>query len=1120
MLVFPQQGQVFSACLASPCSKMEVAEAVWSAVTEGQLRPLLSLVSAIKPCTAPFLSEDWTITRPDRLGFVPSPCKTLHLSASARPSKAELLGRGDLRAALLWGEHHPDSGLPPNFRPWGFWVGLAAQGHWPRILLYLMAKENLRHHLSPPQQGIAPYAAILAGWVAAIWDARMAIATWESLNMAMDVFQARLRWKLLFLNPQHAVVPPTQTSSLMLERLSKLLPAAHASAFASWTCLLELDAEDDDLWDEVGDLWRQSLPPEMVEPATWLLDSGVSWCAACRPDLLGAYLALRNRWEKLWDQLRIRPGTLAEWLIDGREPMPVLLLLVALWQSEQATEAAPQWVLELAQNQEKQGGHYFLEAYSQWRMSLPAPREVSHTASQLGLDVVKLHSIQHWRRLNGEGTSWPKAIRRLQEPSKKWSEKAKLKAQLKTEQGLEQTYRDSGLQAWKKLMGQVVCQLAGQVLQMPTWWASDHPELWPALWTLNDRDTKPELVRAIFEPRPLTWSTPNRDWLAQLNPLVNQDQWLKGVEEVWLDQGQRYRWSSATLGETLRMGSEFGTCLDTFSGSFASMAVTHALDVNKQVLWLRNSKGQPVARQLVGLTSSGKMTPYPIYFKDRSFEDSRPEFRQHWRLRLRAFSERCQAPIGKEEQELPSLHPHHSSYLDCPELEPFSSPEPLEADHFSKLLQGQDVAVWYLKIRALEVGAVKWLDQSPSSQNIPQCYWERLHYRTAWRQSLQTSLSQIRPNLVPAALVGFPLEKLLAMVPTLFPESRMRLDHSSLRFVTLLAIRCFLEPGNQLWPLLRPGNPFCHLAWLLADISPQGPQRYRQHLRRSNRRLRSMEQPRLEARLATGSQSPMGWVSWWHRQYPWNEYYALLASLLRQNLPERQRKRAQRLSDRRLGNEGFGTKGYRYSYSLVMDLGPEQNDIQCDHVWAITRKGWHTLMRGLSGDSESLFHWMFRIGNSKGDQSEEGEWQWRCQLITRLWFDGHLPHVNPEELLAWVDLAAPDSWACWDLRTLLGRPAHPQISQICSQKLLLGMHFPHLRDSALEAIRAMSPADRDHLLLCASTLSAPLDWEQLSHCRPEGEPWKSDLKSRLYRYLQEGGARAQRLRDWLGPSLE
>lgn len=114
--------------------------------------------------------------------------------------------------------------------------------------------------------------------------------------------------------------------------------------------------------------------------------------------------------------------------------------------------------------------------------------------------------------------------------------------------------------------------------------------------------------------RPWTLHHPrNQGWLHKQSR-SRMELWTEGffIEKQVQDIGTVQLGPEDDLEAILRMGTDFGTCLS--AGCFNSFSTAaNALDANKRVLYARDSKGRPWARQLVAIAESGHLVCFPVY---------------------------------------------------------------------------------------------------------------------------------------------------------------------------------------------------------------------------------------------------------------------------------------------------------------------------------------------------------------------------------------------------------------------------------------------------------------------------------------------------------------------------
>jgi hypothetical protein len=105
----------------------------------------------------------------------------------------------------------------------------------------------------------------------------------------------------------------------------------------------------------------------------------------------------------------------------------------------------------------------------------------------------------------------------------------------------------------------------------------------------------------------------NRAWLAK-HPRLDASMWLQGVRH----RAEVTGYGTLDLAierdalEVLRLGSHFGTCLGLGGGhTYSAAAIT--LDINKRVVYTRNSAGRVVARQLLAISEDEQLICFSVY---------------------------------------------------------------------------------------------------------------------------------------------------------------------------------------------------------------------------------------------------------------------------------------------------------------------------------------------------------------------------------------------------------------------------------------------------------------------------------------------------------------------------
>ena len=105
----------------------------------------------------------------------------------------------------------------------------------------------------------------------------------------------------------------------------------------------------------------------------------------------------------------------------------------------------------------------------------------------------------------------------------------------------------------------------------------------------------------------------NRAWLRR-RPTLDPILWTTGIQTEGRDDKGR----AVTLTveqnpfEILKLGTYVGSCLG-IGGSYSWSAVSILLDINKQVVYARDSQGQFLARQVLAISSHLELVPFEVY---------------------------------------------------------------------------------------------------------------------------------------------------------------------------------------------------------------------------------------------------------------------------------------------------------------------------------------------------------------------------------------------------------------------------------------------------------------------------------------------------------------------------
>lgn len=100
--------------------------------------------------------------------------------------------------------------------------------------------------------------------------------------------------------------------------------------------------------------------------------------------------------------------------------------------------------------------------------------------------------------------------------------------------------------------------------------------------------------------------------------------------------------------EILKMGVYFSTCL-SFDGINAFSSIANATDLNKRVIYVRNTAGKVLARKLIAISDRWKLMGYNNYCIYESDTMSTP-IKQALHKYAKVFAEECGIPLGDGEQ--------------------------------------------------------------------------------------------------------------------------------------------------------------------------------------------------------------------------------------------------------------------------------------------------------------------------------------------------------------------------------------------------------------------------------------------------------------------------------------
>ncbi|MCF6289197.1 MAG: hypothetical protein L3J53_08200 [Proteobacteria bacterium] len=131
----------------------------------------------------------------------------------------------------------------------------------------------------------------------------------------------------------------------------------------------------------------------------------------------------------------------------------------------------------------------------------------------------------------------------------------------------------------------------------------------------------------------------NQQFITKLNDLgFNMEIWINGIaDKIYRAENSQ----NITIAiaqdplEILNMGAYFKTCLSPTSFNYFSVFANIA-DINKKVIYAKNSQGKVIGRVLVGITDIGGLMIYHMYYHNAqdSFKKFAHEYIQDWAMQI------------------------------------------------------------------------------------------------------------------------------------------------------------------------------------------------------------------------------------------------------------------------------------------------------------------------------------------------------------------------------------------------------------------------------------------------------------------------------------------------------
>lgn len=240
----------------------------------------------------------------------------------------------------------------------------------------------------------------------------------------------------------------------------------------------------------------------------------------------------------------------------------------------------------------------------------------------------------------------PKLAKRLDNLVSRLSNEAELRASMRQEMSetLQNATKEAELRAAERVVDRCY-RIRLENLGAPKNVPLDDDLLNAALFSTDiesNRKWLREIVRAHCENRP-EWRLEiagNARWLRAMSERgLNQDQWLSEAPRKFRigTQHIELRLESNPL-QILQMGNYFDTCL-SYGGCNSFSSVANAVELNKRVVYARDAKGRVVGRQLLALSTEGKLLGFRVYTSLDADESAR--LRHAFGIFARDFAASC-----------------------------------------------------------------------------------------------------------------------------------------------------------------------------------------------------------------------------------------------------------------------------------------------------------------------------------------------------------------------------------------------------------------------------------------------------------------------------------------------
>lgn len=300
-------------------------------------------------------------------------------------------------------------------------------------------------------------------------------------------------------------------------------------------------------------------------------------------------------------------------------------------------------------------------------------------AAATGLTRAELTAYLHYRRLAGDGESFPRSVRSLAQAAEGIERRRRALTALLDQPGLPEprrqvvagelarmgdpeTMRGRQQANQRRLRNQLVratgeYRIAGLRRTLEEIAVDNLGELPPGVplsllgdlvWLAGDENAESTMVRrflgTVFGGRAAVDWPENQTWIATAGERFDVAAWLAGFDETRRVGGAMIRYRTETVpAHAVHMGTWFDTCLAIRAGFNRTSALTNVVEVNRHVVYGLDASDNVVARKLIAVGPGDTLLGY------RSYAHANPdEHRAALDEVCAAFAERCGLKLSEE----------------------------------------------------------------------------------------------------------------------------------------------------------------------------------------------------------------------------------------------------------------------------------------------------------------------------------------------------------------------------------------------------------------------------------------------------------------------------------------